>query len=97
MTKEDAIELGFKPMPHFTIGDVHRFNLGRNTDLSYSSIGTPNEYIYICETEEDLTVSIDAVCIHNYDYDGYMSKEKLSSIIMLLKQENKLKQIEKSK
>lgn len=82
LTKEDIIRIGFVPIPHFTVCDSHVFKLGCNTHLSIGSIGTPNEMLFICSTDyEDDQKITDVIILHNYDYDGFLSEEKLRSII----------------
>jgi len=85
MTNQDLLELGFKELPHMTIGNAVQYNLGRGRFLSANSMGTPNEILFICKLdEEDEKKITDAVCIHNYDYDGYLTREKLVSLITAL-------------
>tara|TARA_R110000822_G_scaffold25937_17_gene78514 strand:+ start:1206 stop:1478 length:273 start_codon:yes stop_codon:yes gene_type:complete len=80
-----AIALGFEPIPHFTIGDVHTYNLGRDRQLSFSNIGTANEFLHITQLDKhNLKVITDIICIHNYDYDGLMTTTKLENIINAL-------------
>lgn len=82
MDKETAIALGFKPLPHFTIMDSLIYDIGRGRQLSLGSVGTPNEMMYLCEIDdEDPRKITDLVCVWNYDYDGYLSEEKLVSLI----------------
>lgn len=80
MTKQDARDMGFEDIPHFTVAGSLIYNLGRSRHLSFGCIGTPNEMIFIClsDNEEKIT---DLVCLHNYDYDGYITKDKLTSMI----------------
>lgn len=76
------LELGFKELPHSTITNSLIYDLGRNRHLSFGSIETPNEMLYICETDEvDSRKIIDLVCLRNYDYDGYTNIETIKSII----------------
>ena len=76
MTNNDLIKLGFKPINSFTIGNVHLYDLGRDRQLSASCIGTPNEMVYITENDSDNPKQItDIICVHNYDYDGYLTEE----------------------
>lgn len=82
MTKQDLIKLGFKEIPHFTVMDSVIFDLGRRRTLSAGCIGTPNEMVFICETDEKNDKKItDSICLHNYDYDGYLTESKIKSII----------------
>ena len=85
MDNNDFIRHGFKPIEHFTIGNSHTYDIGRNRFLSAGSIGTPNEMIFLCERDEkEPSIITDLICIHNYDYDGYMTEEKLIKLIEVL-------------
>ena len=82
LNREQVLELGFKELPYFTIGNSLIFDLGRNRNLSFSSIGTPNEMLFICEfNKKDNKVIDDLVCLWNYDYDGYLTLEELSVLL----------------
>lgn len=89
MTNDDLIKIGFTPVPHLTgIGSV-TYDLGRDRILSAGSVGTPNEMLFIGQLY-DSTLSnapgkySDLICLHNYDYDGYLTIEKVQSLINLL-------------
>jgi len=82
MTNQDLVELGFKELPHFTIGDIVNYDLGRERMLSALSVGSPNEMLYIIQSTDSHIE--DAVCIHNYDYDGYLTVEKVTGLINLI-------------
>ena len=85
MTHADLISLGFEEISHFTIGRVSIYKLGLDIHLSVGSVGTPNEMMFICETDEKNEKEItDLICLHNYDYNGFLTKEKLESLIKLL-------------
>lgn len=85
MTNQDLIDIGFAIIPHFTIGDTVIYNLGRNRHLSVSSVGTPNEILFICATDyKDQKKITDLVCLHNYDYDKLLTIEKVQNIIKAL-------------
>jgi len=82
LSEEILLEIGFQKIPHFTIGNSMIYQLDRNRHLSIGSAGTPNEVLFICESDEnDFRKITDLVCLHNYDYDGYLSKEKLETLI----------------
>lgn len=82
LTKEILLELGFQPLPHFTVADVMIYNLGRNRHLSVGCVGTPNEMLFIIEHHSNLESQIEnLVCLHNYDYDGYLTGAKLQNLI----------------
>lgn len=84
MTKKELIELGFTKIPHFTITDSLIYELSRNRHISVGSIGTPNEMVWLCQTNyKDKTNITDLVCLHNYDYDGYITEDKIKKIISI--------------
>lgn len=94
LKREQLKELGFEEMPHFTIGRSMTYELGRKRLLSASGIGTPNEFLWICEYEKTTNNNkniTDIVCIHNYDYDGYLTITKVKTLIRLLKCRKKFK------
>ena len=86
LTKDDLRKLGFKDIPYFTVTGSMIFDLGRNRQLSIGAVGEPNEMLFVCEIDEkdDKKVN-DIICLHNYDYDGYMTEEKLVSLIKGIK------------
>lgn len=56
--------------------------LGRRRFLSAGCVGTPNEYMWIYEVDRDDDKKItDLVCLHNWDYDGFLTIDKVKSII----------------
>lgn len=76
------ISIGFQELPHFTITNNLIYDLGRNRHLSFGSIETPNEMLFICETEEYNSQKIEGlIVLKNYDYDGYTKIEDVKTII----------------
>jgi len=91
LSEEILIEIGFEKLKHFTIQNSLIYKLGRNRHLSIGNVGTPNEMLYICETDEnDYRKITDLICLHNYDYDGYLSKLKLETLIKSIGIKSKL-------
>jgi hypothetical protein len=85
LTNADLIEIGFKEIPHFTVANSVIYQLGRYRHLSAGCVGTPNEMLWICATDEENEKKItDLVCIHNWDYDGALTIEKVQSLIKAL-------------
>lgn len=85
MNKEDYIRLGFAPLPHYTVADALLYQLGRKRHLSAGCVGTPNEMIWICQmNDEDPKKCDDLVCLHNFDYDGLMTEDRLKMLIEAL-------------
>jgi hypothetical protein len=84
MTREEVINMGFEPIPHFTITDSLIYDLGRNRYLSIGDVGMPNEMVFICEVNDENKNRIDEIIgLHNYDYDGYLTKERLQQFMAL--------------
>lgn len=83
MTNEEILKsIGFKTIPHYTVMNAVVYDLGRNRSLSAGSIGTPNEVLFICETDYDNPTKVtDLICLHNYDHDGFLTIEKVQAII----------------
>ena len=85
MTKDEAVALGFNPLPHFTITGALIYDLGRDRHLSLGCVGEANEMIWICSSDhKDPKKITDLICIHNYDYDGLLTEEKLKAILTAL-------------
>ena len=83
--RSTLIELGYKELPHSTITASLTYDLGRNRQLSFGSIQTPNEMLYIYEVYEKYPRKINnLVCLRNFDYDGYSSIEQIKSLITFL-------------
>lgn len=82
MSNEDLIEIGFKPIPHFTIANSVVYDLGRNRQLSAGCVGTPNETLWVCGLGGSDGIQItDLICLHNWDYDGELTIEKVKILI----------------
>ena len=82
MTTEDLIKIGFEAIPHYTVTNSHIYKLGRNRQLSIGCVGTPNEMLFISSNEgSDKREVTDLICLHNYDYDGFLSIDKILKLI----------------
>lgn len=80
VTREELIQWGFKEMEHYTVTNVLYLDIGRQRQLSIGALGTPNEIMFITELQTEDTFS-DIICLHNYDYDGFLTKEKLTFLL----------------
>lgn len=90
MTKEDLIKIGFKPAKYYNVMNSVFYDLGRNRHLSAGNVGTPNEILFIYETDENFSTEInELICLHNYDYDGSLTIEKVQAIINAIKMNSK--------
>lgn len=82
MTKEDLIEIGFVAILHFTVTNAHIYHLGRCRHISISNVGTPNEMMWICATSEQNEKDVtELICLHNWDYDGKLTKKKVVTLL----------------
>ena len=90
MTNQELIAIGFKEVSTFTVMNSVYFDLGRGRQLLIGDLSTPNEMMYLCEVDDkDPRKITDLVCIHNYDYDGYLTLEKVKDLINILTKSNK--------
>lgn len=80
LSKEDALEIGFKSL-HASSFKSLSYDLGRKKSLSIRGIGTPNEMVWLLQTSKN----VDIIPIHNWEYNGFLSKDKLEGLIKLLK------------
>jgi len=83
MNSADLIKIGFKRLSHWTVNNAHVYNIGRGRELSVGDVGTPNEVVAIVgrpRTQGDISLA-DVVILHNYDYDGYMTVERLRRLL----------------
>lgn len=82
MELRELREIGFEPLPHFTVGANLNYDLGRRRFLSISCLGTPNEMLCVGEIDKSDEMKVtDMVVLHNFDYDGYLTIEKVKSLI----------------
>lgn len=85
LCEADLLSVGFEKIPHFTITNSLIYKLGRHRHLSVGCVGTPNEMLWICETDDqDQRRVTDLVCLHNWDYDKYLTIEKVKGLINLI-------------
>ena len=88
LNNQDLINLGFVAVPTFTIGNSVTYDLGRNRHLSASCVGTPNEMVCIYKSDEkNYRIIHDIITLHNYDYDGYLTEERVKLFIQLKKKD----------
>lgn len=85
LTKDILSDIGFKPLPYASITGSMNYALGRDRILTVSCVGTPNEMLFIGQLDENNEKKInDIIVLHNYDYDGYLEKEKLELLISVI-------------
>jgi hypothetical protein len=82
MSNEEFLSIGFVEYPHKVLNGNMRYDLGRYRALTIQNLGNPNEMIFIYEVDSDNETEItDLVCLHNYDFDGYLTLEKVKMLI----------------
>ena len=85
LCEADLLSVGFEKIPHFTVTNALVYKLGSHRHLSVGCVGTPNEMLWICETDDqDQRHVTDLVCLHNWDYDKYLTIEKIKGLINLI-------------
>lgn len=84
--REELLAIGFKELPHQTVGGMLIYELGRHRHLTISCVGTPNEMLFISESDiNDYRKITDSICLKNFDYDGFMKIEDVKALVNLLK------------
>ena len=85
LTREELIGMGFRELDHFTIQNSMVYDIGRNRQLSIGSLGTFNEMMFLVEMNNEQKDVCDAVIvIHNYDFDGPLTKKKVRMLVEAL-------------
>lgn len=75
MTEECLLSMGFVK------GELSlKYHLSRKRFISVSCVGTPNEVVYLCY-KDSVDIVDDLVCVHNFDYDGKLTKQKVEHLI----------------
>lgn len=80
LSKGDLESIGFKALKHFTVGEQSKIQLSRGRFLSAMCVGQGNESIWLGHKDNDGEIT-DLVCVHNRDYDGFITLEKLKALI----------------
>jgi len=83
LTREQVKSLGFiEPPFEDLIRNSLLYHLPRRRFLSIGNIGDPNEMIFLGQrSDKDNTTVDDSICIHNWDYDGYMTMPSLKAML----------------
>lgn len=90
VTIEYIEQLGFKKQDHYFL-PIWSFQLGRRRELSVHCLGTGNEMLFITEENSDKiiddfgAIKRDCIVLHNFDYDGLLTEEKLSLLMDFFK------------
>lgn len=81
LKNEDLVNVVFKPYAHFTVMNSVYFDVDRGRQIKVGCVGTPNEVVFLVDHWGDTCEEQDMVCIHNFDYDGYLTMEKVMNIL----------------
>lgn len=71
-------------MDHYTVTGAIVYDLGRGRQLSLGCAGTPNEMLFLTQLNDSGDGITDCIVIHNYDYDGILTINKMKLIIDIL-------------
>ena len=82
LIEQQLCEMGFRKPNRSKLEVSYKYPLGRGRFLSATCLGTPNESVWLCyKGDEGSTEIADLICMHNYDYDGELTKEKVKYLI----------------
>ena len=82
LIEQQLCEMGFRKPNKSKLELSYKYPLGRGRFLSAMCLGTPNESVWLCyKGDEGNTEIDDLVCMHNYDCDGELTKEKVKYLI----------------
>ena len=70
LTEDMLLKAGGYKLPHMTVTDSVLFDIGRDRILSIGCIEDCNQMAWLQHIEGKKVT--DLVCIHNYDYDGWL-------------------------
>lgn len=70
LTEDILLKAGGYKLPHMTVTDSVLFDIGRDRILSIGCIEDCNQMAWLQHIEGKKVT--DLVCIHNYDYDGWL-------------------------
>lgn len=80
LTDENLKNYGFTQLPHFTVQNLWKLDIGRNRVITIAYKGTPNEMVFISEEKNNKVEGL--VILRNYDYDGYTYMEDINNIVL---------------
>lgn len=85
ITEQELLDLGFYKVPHFTVSNSIIFDLPNNRTISVGNLGTPNEMVVLTQSDyRDYKKITDVITLHNYDYHGYVTLNKIKDLINVL-------------
>ncbi|SBV91848.1 hypothetical protein [uncultured Dysgonomonas sp.] len=82
LTEDILLKAGGYKLPHMTVTDSVLFDIGRDRILSIGCIEDCNQMAWLQHIEGKKVT--DLVCIHNYDYDGWLYLHTLQNLFKSL-------------
>ena len=82
LTEELLLKCGFENIPHFTVTNSKTLDIGRGRFLSIGDVENCNQMMFIQSIYNNKIT--DLVCVHNYDYDGWLHLHQLQNIYFSL-------------
>lgn len=82
LTEDILLKCGFKNIPHFTVTDSKTLDIGRGRNLSIGDAENCNQMMFIQSIHSGKIT--DLVCVHNYDYNGWLYLHQLQNLYFAL-------------
>lgn len=80
--EQQLVEIDFLKPDKNKLEFTYKYHLSRGRFLSAMCIGGGNECVFLCyKDDEDSEEIDDLICLHNYDYDGRLTIEKMLYLI----------------
>jgi hypothetical protein len=80
LTREALALLGFKDVQDIIMRSMC-YDIGRDRNISIGCIGEPNEMMFLVYRDSEDPRKAEVITLWNYDYDGYLSIEKVQQLL----------------
>ena len=78
-TRDWLKSVGFEEIPTFTVMNNLILYLPRGRYLSIGCVEEPNEMMFLQQAGEN-NIAEDLICVHNYDFDGYLTESRMNQL-----------------
>lgn len=82
LTEDILLKAGFEKLPHMTVTNSMMLDIGRGRYISIGDIDNCNQMMWLQSIDGKKVT--DLICLHNYDYDGWLYVHKLQNIVKSL-------------